>query len=113
MLSKEFRKEAVRKFKEQKPGVGIYAVRCTANGRTWVGASRNLEATKNGCWFCLRNGSHQEHSLQQQWNLHGESAFEYEMLDRLEEDVHPLELNDLLKVKRSQWIARLNAQQLL
>lgn len=113
MLSKESRKEAIRKFKEQKPPAGIYAVRCTATGRVWVGMSRNLDAARNGCWFCLRIGRHQEPSLQDEWNTHGESAFKYEILDRLAADVHPLELNDLLKLKKSDWSARLGAQRLL
>ena len=113
MPSKESRKEAIRKFKECKPPVGIYAVRCTATGDAWVGMSRNLDAMKNSSWFCLRNGLHQSKSLQEEWKTRGEAAFEYEILDRLEEDVHPLELQDLLKLKRSDWVARLNAQQLL
>ena len=58
MLSKESRKEAVRQYKEKKPSIGIYAVRCTATGRVWVGSSLNLEATKNRCWFSLRGGMH-------------------------------------------------------
>ena len=49
MLSKEERKEVVRKFKERKPLLGVFAVRCTATGLVWVGASRNLDATRNGC----------------------------------------------------------------
>ncbi len=113
MLSKEFRKDAIRKFKEQKPGVGVYAVRSTATGQVWVGVSRNLEAARNSCWFQLRNRLHQEKSLQLEWDAQGESAFEYEILDRLDEDVHPLQINDLLKSKRSDWSARLGAQQLL
>ena len=112
MPSKESRKESIRRFKERKPLLGAYAVRCTATGRVWVGVSRNLDATKNGCWFCLRNGLHQEKSLQEEWNTQGESAFQYEILDGLEEDVHPLEVADLLKEKKNDWVARLSAQPL-
>ncbi len=112
MPSKESRKEAIRKFKERKPLLGAYAVRCTATGRVWVGVSRNLDATKNRCWFSLRNGMHQEKSLQEEWNVHGEPNFQYEMLDALERDVHPLEVEDLLKAKRNDWLARLGAQPL-
>ena len=113
MLSKESRKEVARKFKEQKSGNGIYAVRSTVTGRVWVGMSRNLEATRNGCWFCLRNGMHQGKSLQQEWNAYGESAFQYEILDRLDDDVQPLVVHDQLKLKRGAWVAQLGAQQLL
>jgi hypothetical protein len=113
MPSKESRKESIRKFKEQKSILGAYAVRCTATGRVWVGVSRNLNATKNGSWFCLRNGSHLDKSLQEEWNAQGESAFRYEILDKLDEDVHPLAINDLLKEKKADWIAQLHAQPLL
>jgi len=113
MPSKESRKEIIREFKERKSLLGAYAVRCTTTGRVWVGASRNLDATKNGCWFCLRNGSHQEKSLQKEWNVQGESTFQYEILDELDKDVHPLAVDDLLKETKCRWIARLDAQPLL
>jgi hypothetical protein len=112
MQSKESRKEATRKFKEQKSLLGAYAVRCTVTGRVWVGVSRNLDATKNGCWFFLRGGLHQEKSLQKEWSTQGESAFQYEVLDELNNDVNPLNVADLLKEKQNEWVARLDAQPL-
>jgi hypothetical protein len=113
MQSKETRKESIRQFKEQKPSVGIYAVRCPATGEVWVGGSRNLGATKNGCWFTLRNGSHREPSLQAAWSAQGEAAFEYEVLEELDEDVQPLVVDDLLKAGKSRWVAQLKAKPLL
>ena len=107
------KKEAIRKFKEQKPLLGAYAVRCTASGRVWVGASRNLDATRNGCWFSLRSGGHIEKSLQQEWNQHGEAAFQYEILETLEEDLHALAIADLLKQVRQRWVDQLSATALL
>jgi hypothetical protein len=112
MPSKESRKEAVRKFKERKSLLGAYAVRCTVTGHVWVGVSKNLDATRNGTWFTLRNGLHREKSLQDEWNAHGESAFQYEILVGLDEDIHPLEVNDLLKEQKKTWIDQLGAQPL-
>lgn len=112
MLSKESRKEAVRKYKELKPLLGTYAVRCTASGRVWVGTSRNLDATRNGCWFTLRSGSHLEKSLQTEWNAYGEAAFAYEILASLDDEVHPIQMNDLLKEQKNSWVVRLGAQPL-
>jgi hypothetical protein len=112
MQSKESRKELIREFKERKTLLGAYAVRCTATGKVWVGTSRNLDATKNGCWFCLRNGSHMDKSLQEEWNAQGESSFQYEILDKLKDDIHPLMVDDLLKEKKSTWVAQLGAQPL-
>jgi hypothetical protein len=85
---------------------------CVRDAAVWVGASRNLDATKNGFWFTLRNGSHTDKSLQAEWNLQGEPAFQYDVLEKLDEDVHPLEVADRLKEKRNYWIARLGAQPL-
>jgi hypothetical protein len=112
MQSKESRKELIREFKERKTLLGAYAVRCTTTGKVWVGTSRNLNATKNGTWFCLRNGSHQDKPLQEEWNAQGESSFQYEILDELKEDVHPLVVDDLLKEKKNIWVAQLGAQPL-
>jgi hypothetical protein len=110
MESKAARKEAIREFKERKPVMGVYAVRCTATGQIWVDAFRNLEAANNSAWFSLRNGSHRSKSLQEEWNAHGESAFQFEILENLDEDVHPMAVADLLKQKRSHWIAQLGAR---
>lgn len=112
MESKLSRKESVRRFKEQKTLLGAYVVRCTVTGRVWVGASRNLNATRNNCWFTLRSGLHTEKSLQTEWNAQGESAFQYEILGQLDEDVHPLGVDNRLKEMKADWIARLSAQPL-
>lgn len=58
MHSTAGRKAAIRKFKERKPRVGVFAARCTAAAQTWVGAARNLDAAKNRFWFCLGSGVH-------------------------------------------------------
>jgi hypothetical protein len=110
MESKVARKEAIQKFKERKPTIGVFAVRCTATGRVWVDAFRNLEAAKNGAWFALRNGGHRDKSLQEEWNAQGEGAFQFEILEKLDEDVHPMGVADLLKEKRNHWIAQLGAR---
>jgi hypothetical protein len=86
MHSTAERKAAIRKFKERKPRVGVFAVRCTAAAQTWVGSAWNLDATKNRFWFCLRSGFHPNKSLQCEWNTSGEQTFQYEILEELEDD---------------------------
>ena len=107
------KKEAIRKFKEQNPSRGVYAIRCTATGRVWVGSSRNLDATRNGAWFMLRTGGHIDKPLQAEWNAHGEPAFQYEILETLDPDLHPMAAADLLKSKSHGWVAQLSANPLL
>jgi hypothetical protein len=113
MQAKVARKELVRQYKEIKVQAGIYAVRCTASGRVWVGPSRNLKATKNGLWSGLQAGFHRETSLQAEWTAKGVEAFEYEALEVLSEDVHPLNVFGVLKEMKAKWVARLNAEPLL
>ena len=107
MQEKETRREAARKFKETAPAMGVFTVRCTAEGRVWVGSSRNLNATRNKYSFTLGNGSHPDKSLQQEWNSQAAPVLQYEIVETLEEDVNPLAVGDLLKAKRTAWVARL------
>jgi hypothetical protein len=113
MPSTSERKEAIRKFKERKVPAGIYAIRCAATGHAWVGASRNLGATHNGSWSALRTGGHRDRLLQEEWGAHGEAAFQYEILEQLADDVHPLAIPDTLKQKLAHWTARLGARPLI
>jgi hypothetical protein len=112
MESKAARKEAIRQFKQRPVHRGAFAVRCTSTGHVWVGTSLNVDSAKNGVWFALRLGKHMEKSLQEEWTAHGESAFEYEILEKLDQETHPLAVADLLKAKRSHWIERLGARRL-
>jgi len=107
------RKDAVREYKERSPNRGAFAIRCLPTGRVWVGASPNLDAARNGAWFALRIGQHRDRALQDAWKAHGEDAFEYEVLDTLDDDVAPMAVSDLLKEKMRHWAARLNAPTLL
>lgn len=113
MLSSAERKEINRKYKEQKPNMGIFAVRCGASGQVWVGSSRNLDAAKNSHWFALGHGSHRERSLQEAWSIYGADAFAYEVLEKLDEEVLPMAVADLLKEKRGVWVAQLGARVVL
>ena len=107
------RKEAIRAYKERKPRRGSYAVRCTATGQVWVGSSPNLDSARNSLWFGLKLGSCMDKGLQAEWQKHGEQAFQYEILEELDEDLCALEVKDRLKEVRSSWAARMNARILL
>jgi hypothetical protein len=101
------RKAALRAYKARRPRPGIYAVRHRATGRAWPGSAVDLDTTRNGLWLQLQQGRHLDRDLQAAWNQHGEAAFDYEILEALEEDMSPLVLKETLKAKRSEWILRL------
>jgi hypothetical protein len=104
------RKEAIAEYKNRKTPRGAFTVRFAGGGTSWVDATPDLDAAKNGLLFTLRNGLHRNKELQAEWNAHGESAFNYEILEKLEDDLAPMAWTDLLKDKKKEWLARLGAQ---
>lgn len=107
------RKEAIKEYKARKPQRGTFAVRCAATNSIWIGATPTLETVRNSLWFGLRMGNYYDKSLQVEWNTHGEQSFEFEILEKLDEDANPLVVKDLLKEQKSQHAVRLNARILL
>ncbi len=107
------RKVAIEAFKQRTPRRGIFAVRCTPTGRAWVGASPNLDAARNGLWFSLRSGSHRDAALQAEWQVHGEAAFRFDVLEELERDMLAMDVADALKRKKREWAAKEGAPTLL
>jgi hypothetical protein len=103
MIAKAERKEAARQFKERKPSPGIYALRCSTTGRTWVHSSPNLDAAQNSQFFQLRQRLHRNKELQAEWNAHGEGSFSFEVLENLPENTPSLNLRDLLAERKRAW----------
>jgi hypothetical protein len=78
------RKEAIRAYKETPRPMGVARVRLRSAGRSLVGATGDLPAMLNRHRAQLKLGSHPCRELQQDWNEHGEGAFDFEVLDELE-----------------------------
>lgn len=72
-----------RAYKAMRPAMGVYAIRCRANGRQYLGASPNLPAIFNRERLQLQIGAHRCEPLQADWRAFGESAFEFVVLDEL------------------------------
>jgi len=107
------RKAAIRAYKERKIPRGIFAVRCQATGSIWVDSAMDLEAAKNRTWSSLRHGDTQiDKTILVEFQAHGQEAFRYEILEKLDDDVMPMALRDLLKERKLQWLAQLGARTL-
>jgi hypothetical protein len=78
------RKELIRAYKETPRAFGVYRVRNTVNGKSLVGASRDLRARLNRHEAELSLGIHPNKALLADWKALGKGAFEFEMLDTLE-----------------------------
>jgi hypothetical protein len=111
MIAKSERKEAAREFKERKPSAGIYALRCSTTGVSWIDSSPNLAAAQNSQFFQLRQGLHRNKDLQSAWNTQGESSFTFEVLEVFPDDTPELNLRDLLTERKRAFAAQALHQQ--
>lgn len=77
------RKELIREYKQRRPQMGVYRVRCTATGNTLVAASTDVPSILNRHRAGLSMGGHSSRTLQADWKAHGPESFEFEILDTL------------------------------
>ena len=110
--SKTGRRQIADEFKSRKVTRGIYAVRCSRNGQTWVGSSPNLAAAKNSLWFQLGTGRFRNAPLQKAWQDYGEAAFNLEVLEQFHDEVSPFLLADLYLAGKKRWAEQLSAEAL-
>lgn len=73
---------------------GIYCIRCTQNGKVYIGSAVWVAKRWRGHREALRNGAHHSPLLQRAWNKYGEEAFEFSVLMACEK-------GDLITVEQS------------
>ena len=84
---------------------GVYAIRNLVTSRALVAGSTNVQGALNRHRFELRQGTHRNRLLSQEWSLHGESSFSFEVLDMVRPNEDPAfdlarELEDLVALWR-------------
>lgn len=72
-----------QQYLETKIRAGVYAISNLVTGRVLVAGSTNVQGVLNRHRFELRQGIHRNPRLSQEWSLHGESSFKFEVLDML------------------------------
>jgi hypothetical protein len=103
------RKAAIERYKSRVIQHGIVAIRRTASGDAWVGATTQPGIGKNGIWAQLRmRGSHNK-KMQAAWNAHGEGSFVYEMLETFDTDLSVHQLQAVVIERVPHWRTQLNA----
>lgn len=112
-MNKEEKKAAIAAYKERKVDAGIYAVRCATTGEVWVGKTPDLDKAQNKIWFSLRLGSRFYGTLQTAWTAHGENAFSFEVLERLEEEENAYLRKKLMSARAGFWREKLGAFDLI
>jgi hypothetical protein len=112
-MSGDSRRQAIDAYKQRPADRGVFAIRCAATQRVWVGAVPDLGAAHNAMWFMLRGGRQRNPSMQQDWKAHGETSFTFEVLERLDPEMSLDFAMDELKRQQKVWLARLGAEAIL
>lgn len=81
---------------------GVYLIRNSRTGRGYVGSSVNVEVRWKQHRADLNGQRHHCKALQQAWNKHGSSSFEFLLLETCPEDQ--------LKVLEQAWLNRLQPE---
>jgi predicted GIY-YIG superfamily endonuclease len=102
-------KSALKKaYKESKKPTGVYLIKDNYNHKLYIGASVEPEARINRHKAELRFGSHRNAELQNAWKKGGESALEFEIIDRLElKEDSDVNVEEELRLHTEMWIRKL------
>ncbi|MGD9880149.1 MAG: GIY-YIG nuclease family protein [Reyranella sp.] len=104
------KKAAIAAYKERKVIGGIYAVRCLASGRRWIGWACNLATIQNRLWFALRLGTSPHRTLQAAWNASGAASFVLEEVERLDDEALAFVRDRVAKERHAHWCATFGAE---
>ena len=103
------KKELIQQYKNTVQPMGVFQIKNSVNGKIFVESSTNLDKIWNRYRTELRFGSHRNHALQSDWNLHGEANFTYEILAEIEQkdDKTALQNSRELKLLEKMYIEEL------
>lgn len=66
--------------------IGIYKIRNVENNKVYIGSSLNLDRRFTDHKYILRKNKHHSPILQRAWNKHGESNFEFSIIEYCSEE---------------------------
>jgi len=80
------RKELKEKYKNMKPDMGLFIIKCNANNMCYIEGTQDLKGTMNGTKFKLNSDNHSNKELQKEWTYYGKSGFTVEILENFKYD---------------------------
>jgi hypothetical protein len=102
------RTENKRMYKQNRPAMGVYQIRNTANGKIYIGSSQNLEGTRNSRLFQLRMGKVVfSRELQKDLNEFGAESFEFSVLSVLDKPEQGDNIERSLAALELHWLEKL------
>src|SRR3954464_12978596 len=104
------KKKAAADWRQRKAEAGIYAIRCTPTGQTWLGRAPDLATIWTRMSFALRLGSHPRPSLQAAAKAHGAGSFTFDIVEKLEKTESDSARDAFLKTRLAAWRETLGAE---
>lgn len=102
------RKDLIRQYKETPPPAGVFRIYNNEKKISFIGSSLNIPGVINRQKFQLKNGSHPDKQLQQDWNDLGPDPFIFETLDELDLSVeNNSDPEKDLKTLKQLWLDKL------
>jgi hypothetical protein len=84
IMDKMSKKEIINNYKQQEIEMGIIQIYNTVNGYSFVDICTNLYKPFESIKFQLNLGRAKSKKLKEDWAAHGESAFEFKVVEKLE-----------------------------
>jgi len=111
-MSSDKRRQLQEQYKNMKPEMGVFIIRCNSNGKFFAKSNKNMKSKINSITFQLNANSHPNSKLQKDWNEHGESNFTIEVLEVLEydKDECKTDYKEELDMLESIWIEKLGIE---
>jgi len=108
------KKELKMQYKQAKPQMGIFIIRCKANNKCYLQATQDLRGVMNGALVRLNGGMHPYKELQKEWTKLGQENFIIEILENLEydKDESKNDYTEDLKILQMIWEEKLSQENL-
>ncbi len=102
------KKKLKKQYLQSIPPMGIFQIKNIANGKLFIGSSKNLKGKLNSIKFQLEMGSYINKNLQQDFNTYKENNFLFEVIDFLEPKEDPdYDYTDDLNLLEEMWLDKL------
>ena len=108
------KRELKLQYKQTKPQMGIYIIRCKINNKCYLHATPDLRGVMNGALVRLNGGMHPFKELQKDWKEFGSENFTVEILEHLEydKDESKTDYTEDLKLLQMIWEDKLTQENL-
>jgi len=82
-MDKQEKRRAAVQYKERLQQGGVYAIRCTENGKKLMLGTEDMQGSRNRFEFSQSTGGCVHPKLRTDWDRYGGKAFEFEVVEIL------------------------------